>query len=100
MDHQPIQNSEVYLLSADLQVYAPQAPPLSSQIPCEARTKSSIPENVMPMTPPILAGLSSTSDKRLATAIHVLGTEATALLHLTRLYMTNPVAREGFHQAI
>jgi D-arabinose 5-phosphate isomerase GutQ len=52
------------------------------------------------MTPPILAGLSSTSDKRLATAIHVLGTEATALSHITRLYMTDPVAREGFHQAI
>lgn len=60
----------------------------------------SIPENVMPMTPPLLTDFSSTSDKRLATAVHVLGTEATALWHLTRLYMTDSVAREGFHQAI
>jgi D-arabinose 5-phosphate isomerase GutQ len=104
MDRQPIQNSEVYLLGANLQVHArahpPQTPPPASQTPCETYGTSSTPENAMPGTPPILPDLTSRSDKRLATAVHVLGTEATALSHLTRLYTTDPVAREGFHQAV
>lgn len=54
----------------------------------------------MPITPPILPDLSPKSDKRMATVVHVLSTEATALWNLTRLYTTDPVAREGFCQGI
>lgn len=104
MDCQPIQNSEVYLLGTNLQGHAqadpPQTPPPSSQTLCETYGMSSPLEDVMPRTPTILSGLTSRSDKRLATAVHVLGTEATALSHLTRLYTTDPIAREGFHQAV
>ena len=38
--------------------------------------------------------------RRLATAVHVLGTEATALSHLTRLYESDPTARQGFNDAV
>ena len=61
---------------------------------------SSTAENNIPEAPHNLPGLTSRSDKRLATAVHVLSTEATALSHLTRLYANDPIAREGFHQAI
>ena len=38
--------------------------------------------------------------RRLATAVHVLSTEATALSHLTRLYESDPLARQGFNDAV
>jgi D-arabinose 5-phosphate isomerase GutQ len=54
----------------------------------------------MPITPPTTSDPTSAFSKRLATAVHVLGTEATALSHMTRLYETDPIARSGFHQAV
>jgi D-arabinose 5-phosphate isomerase GutQ len=98
MDHHPIQNSEVYLLGA--QLHAPHPPPPSPPTPCEIRPLSPVPDNVMPITPPTLPDPNSAFGKRLATAVHVLGTEATALSHLTRLYETDPVARKGFYLAV
>lgn len=37
---------------------------------------------------------------RLAGAVHVLATEATALQSVAQLYATSPAARDGFHQAV
>jgi D-arabinose 5-phosphate isomerase GutQ len=99
MDH-PIQNSEVYLLGVHAQSLAPHPPPPSPPTPCETHAMSPVPDNVMPITPPNLPDPSPGYAKRLAAAVHVLGTEATALSHLTRLYETDPVAKEGFNQAV
>lgn len=99
MDH-PIQNSEVYLLGVHAQGLAPHPPPPSPPTPCETHAMSPVPDNVMPITPPNLPDPSPSYAKRLAAAVHVLGTEATALSHLTRLYETDPVAKQGFNQAV
>ena len=52
----------------------------------------------MSITPPEIESSPSFTE-RLASAVHVLGTEATALSCLTRLYETDPVARGGFFAA-
>jgi len=39
-------------------------------------------------------------EKRLHSALHVLNTEATALRYITRLYESDPVARDGFCRTI
>jgi D-arabinose 5-phosphate isomerase GutQ len=61
---------------------------------------SPVPNDVMPITPPPGRNSYPKYDQILATAVHVLGTEATALSCLTRLYETDPVAREGFTKAV
>lgn len=61
---------------------------------------SPIPDDVMPITPGEDDDFSPELDRRLAKAVHVLGTEATALSCLTRLYETDPIAREGFSRAV
>jgi D-arabinose 5-phosphate isomerase GutQ len=100
MEHHPIQNSEVYLLGVHPRTHSPHPPPPSPPTPCESNDLSLVPDNVMPITPPTLPDPGPGYVKRLATAVHVLGTEATALSHLTRLYETDPVARQGFNQAV
>ena len=50
--------------------------------------------------PPVIRDSCPTFSQRLSSAVHVLGTEATALSHLTRLYETDPVARGGFNSAV
>jgi D-arabinose 5-phosphate isomerase GutQ len=54
----------------------------------------------MSITPPKIQESSPTITQRLSNAVHVLGTEATALSCLTRLYETDPVARRGFNAAV
>ncbi|KAI9852163.1 MAG: hypothetical protein M1838_001626 [Thelocarpon superellum] len=78
----------------------PQSPltPLSPSLPTDMSLSSEdIP--ALPITPP-----SSESDPdeeaSLATAVHVLSTEATALSSLSRLYQTDPTARTGFVEAV
>jgi D-arabinose 5-phosphate isomerase GutQ len=56
--------------------------------------------DVMPIAPPDLRTQCPKYHQRLATAVHVLVTEATALSCLARLYETDPVARNGFNQAV
>ena len=53
----------------------------------------------LPITPPSEDSDSST-ESILATAVHVLSTEAAALSCLTQLYAADPVARHGFCQAV
>ncbi|OAA33819.1 sugar isomerase, KpsF/GutQ [Moelleriella libera RCEF 2490] len=43
---------------------------------------------------------SSPSESRLRHGLHVLNTEAAALANLTRLYETDPIARDGFDKAV
>ncbi|CAK7273013.1 hypothetical protein SEPCBS57363_005440 [Sporothrix epigloea] len=43
---------------------------------------------------------ASSAAARLAGAVHVLATEATALQSVAQLYATSPSARDGFHQAV
>jgi D-arabinose 5-phosphate isomerase GutQ len=54
----------------------------------------------MSITPPEPQDSCPTFGQRLSNAVHVLGTEATALSCLTRLYETDPVARRGFNSAV
>jgi D-arabinose 5-phosphate isomerase GutQ len=61
---------------------------------------SPIPDKIMPITPPAGRNQRALFDTRLNTAVHVLSTEAKALLCLTQLYQTDSVAREGFDQAV
>jgi D-arabinose 5-phosphate isomerase GutQ len=99
MDHHPIQNSEVYLIRP--QHERKSVPPPSPPSPCETRPLSPVEDaECLLSTPPSLPDANSTTAKRLQTAIHVLGTEATALSHVTRLYETDPAARDGFSRAV
>jgi D-arabinose 5-phosphate isomerase GutQ len=54
----------------------------------------------MSMTPPEIQDSCPSFSQRLENAVHVLGTEATALSCLTRLYETEPIARAGFNSAV
>ncbi|KAH8586687.1 hypothetical protein B0O99DRAFT_50480 [Bisporella sp. PMI_857] len=98
IDHHPVQNSEVYLLNSTHAPIIPPPSPPSPATPCGELSPPS--DDLMSMTPPALSYSSPTLARRLATAVHVLSTEATALSHLTRLYECDPVARRGFHDAV
>ncbi|PBP19659.1 SIS domain-containing protein [Diplocarpon rosae] len=93
-DH-PVQNSEVYLM--------PPSPP-SPATPCERALSPPPDDDLMSMTPPELNSPClpsfATPTTRMSRAVHVLGTEATALSCLTRLYATEPIARGGFNAAV
>ena len=109
----PIKNSEVYILHGPDGHSEPPAAPPSPPTPCETRSISPItdkltilPSPALPspdLPSPAVENLQITSpefDKRLSTAVHVLSTEATALSCLTRLYETDPLAREGFSKSV
>lgn len=53
----------------------------------------------LPITPPATEA-DPKQDKILFTAVQVLSTEATALSHLSRLYATDPLARDGFVRSV
>lgn len=104
MDYHPVQNSEVYLLGSS---HAPSVsqPPPSPPSPASACERALSPplDDLMSMTPPEIEepqNACPTSSQRLANAVHVLATEATALSCLTRLYETDPIARGGFNSAV
>ena len=54
---------------------------------------------LLPITPPS-SDTDPESDIVLASAVHVLSTEATALSCLARLYQTDPLARNSFAKAV
>ncbi|KUJ15882.1 SIS domain-containing protein [Mollisia scopiformis] len=99
MEHYPVQNSEVFLLGSSHAPNVPPPSPPSPATPCE-RALSPPPEDLMSMTPPEIQDSCPSFSQRLSNAVHVLGTEATALSCLTRLYETEPVARGGFNSAV
>jgi D-arabinose 5-phosphate isomerase GutQ len=98
LDHHPVQNSEVYLLGASHAPHIPPPSPPSPATPCEELSLSL--EGLTSITPPEQDNSSPTFGQRLSNAVHVLGTEATALSCLTRLYETDPIARSGFNSAV
>jgi len=101
MAHLPIQNSVVYVLNSTPVIQAlPTSAPPSPPTPCESGRLSPIPGDILPISPPELEPGPPKSVQRLASAVHVLQTEAIALSCLTKLYQTDSVAREGFHQAV
>ena len=72
--------------------------PLLSPMPALApRISECVPQ--LPLTPPSTDG-DAQDEEVLASAVHVLSTEATALSSLARLYETDPVARSGFANAV
>ncbi|KAE8453950.1 hypothetical protein EG329_007726 [Mollisiaceae sp. DMI_Dod_QoI] len=99
MEHYPVQNSEVFLVGSSHPLNAPPPSPPSPATPCE-RALSPPPDDLLSMTPPEIRDDCPSFNQRLSNAVHVLGTEATALSCLTRLYETEPVARGGFNSAV
>jgi D-arabinose 5-phosphate isomerase GutQ len=97
--HQPVQNSEVYVFKVDPQVHSSHPPPLSPLTPCDTRSMTPVPDT-MPIPPLDFRNPGPKFHQRLATAVHVLGTEATALSCLKYLYETDPIGRQGFDQAV
>jgi len=104
-DHHPIQTSAVLVLknaqcTAVPQQPFPPSPPIS---PPEHRVHESFEELNLDASADDDPGPSRTStkaDERLREAVHVLNTEAAALMSLTRLYETDPIARDGFSRAV
>lgn len=97
LDH-PVQNSEVYLLGSCHAPHVPPPSPPSPATPCEELSSGL--DGLMSITLPESDISCPTFRQRLSNAVHVLGTEATALSCLTRLYETDPVARSGFNSAV
>lgn len=95
-DH-PIQNSEVYLPNSAPHTCLPPPSPPTPATPCDHSPPL---DNLMPLTPPELQKGRPPFSRRLSRAVHVLTTEATSLSSLTRLYHTDPAAREGFNNAV
>ncbi|KAI5851606.1 hypothetical protein DFP73DRAFT_537815 [Morchella snyderi] len=62
-------------------------------------TKLSAMIPALPITPPAMEA-DPEVERILATAVHVLSTEATALSYLSRLYATDPISRGGFVKAV
>lgn len=72
-------------------------PLFSSLPPLMPHISECVPQ--LPLTPPS-TDEGPQEEEVLASAVHVLSTEATALSCLARLYETNPVARSGFASAV
>lgn len=93
-EHQPIKTSQVIVLNQTNHLpHIPPPSPPSPATPCETGITTPI-EDLTPLL------TNTITEKRLANAVHVLGTEATALSHITLLYETQPDAREWFCDAI
>jgi len=99
LDHHPVQNSEVYLLNSSHAPSIPPPSPPSPATPCEREMSPPL-DDILTITPPEVGESGPSFAQRLSNAVHVLGTEATALSCLTRLYQTDPVARDGFNLAV
>jgi hypothetical protein len=78
-----------------------QQQPLTPLSPSMPTSMPPVPELIptLPITPPS-SEYEPENEAALATAVHVISTEATALSCLSRLYQTDPVAREGFVKSV
>ncbi|KAI0471230.1 SIS domain-containing protein [Xylaria cf. heliscus] len=102
VEHHPVHNSEVYLLGLAPRPSVPPPSPPSPLTPTDAGSSTPI-EHLCLDCASISADteeLSETAKQRVAGAIHVLNTEATALRSLTQLYKTDVTAAEGFNAAV
>ncbi|KAI1762888.1 SIS domain-containing protein [Hypoxylon sp. FL1150] len=104
VEHQPVHNSEVYLLGLTPR---PEVPPPSPPSPSTARESEpssieelDLDEVVDGFKESLELEADSLAKQRISGAIHVLNTETTALRNLTQLYKTDATAAEGFNAAI
>src|SRR3954471_12880485 len=102
VEHHPVHNSEVFLLGLAPRPSVPPPSPPSPLTPTEAGASTPI-EQLCLDSPSISEDdekINSIVKRRVAGAIHVLNTEATALRNLTQLYKTNATATQGFNAAV
>ncbi|KAI1366155.1 SIS domain-containing protein [Xylaria arbuscula] len=106
VEHHPVHNSEVYLLGlAPRPSVPPPSPPSPSSPLTPTNAGSSTPIEHLCLEAPVGPAedpeeADSVAKRRLAGAIHVLNTEATALRSLTQLYRVDATAAEGFNDAV
>lgn len=99
IEHHPITTSAVILLNSSCAPPNPPPSPPSPASPCESPLSPGL-DDIPSITQLDCQDDLDTFEQRLSNAVHVLGTEATALSHLTRFYETDPVARGGFNAAV
>lgn len=110
VEHRPVQNSAVFVPGSDqFAAVPPPSPPSpslhssSSAYLCDQFEELDL-EHVSRRLGGHTAGGATkhhaSLEKRLHGALHVLNTEATALRYITRLYETDPVARDGFSRTV
>ncbi|KAI1476797.1 SIS domain-containing protein [Daldinia eschscholtzii] len=103
VEHQPVHNSEVYLLGLRPRPTEPPPSPPSPSTPREAEpSNTAIEELCLDAVDSFEDAEESTSlaKQRISGAVHVLSTEATALRSLTHLYRTDAIAIQGFSAAV
>ncbi|KAH6899996.1 hypothetical protein B0T10DRAFT_12744 [Thelonectria olida] len=94
----PVQTSAVVVLGASK---CPAIPPPSPPTPSISPPETAFCEPIDPLSLDLeLQAEQRVKDQRLRDGIHVLNTEAIALRNLTKLYETDPTAREGFNKAV
>jgi len=96
----PVHNSEVYLLN---QTPFPAKPPPSPPSPITpAESEFCAPIEPLSLSSPAIAAcdVRPALEDRLASAVHVLNTEAEALHCLAKLYATDRTAQDGFSRAV
>ncbi|KAM0287268.1 hypothetical protein ACHAQH_000582 [Verticillium albo-atrum] len=96
-DHRPIQTSAVLVLgSSRTKTSPPPSPPSPPEELCEPLESLSLPASGDEQAEEERQKTST----RLRAAVHVLNTEAQALKAVTRLYETDPIARDGFNRTV
>lgn len=99
-EHQPIKTSQVIVLnSGKATSHLPPPSPPSPATPCDTPIVNPL-DDISSLSQLESKLIAPVVEKRLANAVHVLGTEATALSHITCLYETQPEARVWFSSAI
>ena len=108
-EHRPVQNSAVFVPGANpCTAFPPPSPPSPSNHPPSA---AYLCDRLAGLELDRLGGRLAKQDrdveehkavteKRLHDALHVIDTEATALKRVSRLYETDPFARDGFSRTI
>ena len=78
--------------------------PLTPVSPCLPTTLPHVCDPIpqLPLTPPDadLQSATAADEESIQTALHVLATERDALTYLTKLYESDPVAQDGFINAV
>ncbi|KAI1270546.1 SIS domain-containing protein [Xylariaceae sp. FL1019] len=104
VEHHPVHNSEVYLLGLAPRPSVPPPSPPSPLSPTAAGSSTPIEQLCLDSTDiedsESVQDAASVAARRIAGAIHVLNTEATALRCLTQLYKTDATVSEGFNAAV
>lgn len=102
VEHHPVHNSEVFLLGLATRPSVPPPSPPSPLTPTDAGSSTPIERFCLDSPAPSEneEDSSTTARRRIAGAIHVLNTEATALRRLTQFYKTDATATHGFNAAV